>query len=318
VIHYRKFRNTDPPALVEIWNEVVAGRGGVKLLHSTPLESCVFSKPYFDPAGLLIAEDDGRAIGFAHAGFGSDARGTALNYKMGVVCMFAVRPASRRKGVGTRLLQECERYLQEKGARAVLAGAHPPLDPYYLGLYGGAGLPGILTYSTEAEPFLLKHRYQHNRSIAVMQRRLIEPFKMADPRYAAFLQQLESRVCVRRASGPWWREATLGALEPLEILLEDRGSRELLARALAWELEGFGDTCPSPAVAIMDIVVKESRRRQGLGKFFLSQFLRTLQEQYFETAQIQVEDDNAAGIAFCLALGFKKVCEGRVYKKSLA
>jgi len=70
VVRYRTFRNTDPPRLVEVWNETFTGRGAVRLASSTPLERFVFSKPLFDPAGLFIAEEDERCLGFAHAGFG--------------------------------------------------------------------------------------------------------------------------------------------------------------------------------------------------------------------------------------------------------
>ena len=58
MIHYRSFRNDDPPALVQIWNEAFTGRGAVKLAHSSPLEFHVFAKPYFDPEGLTVARAD--------------------------------------------------------------------------------------------------------------------------------------------------------------------------------------------------------------------------------------------------------------------
>src|SRR4051794_31423623 len=67
VVQYRTFRNSDPPRLVNVWNEAFPGRGAVRLASSTPLERYVFAKPSFAPAGLFLAEED-ECIGFAHAG----------------------------------------------------------------------------------------------------------------------------------------------------------------------------------------------------------------------------------------------------------
>ena len=58
MIYYRNCRNDDPPALVKIWNEAFTGRGAVILRTSSPLEHYVFSKPYFDPAGLFIEKGE--------------------------------------------------------------------------------------------------------------------------------------------------------------------------------------------------------------------------------------------------------------------
>src|SRR4051812_14861760 len=160
VIHYRSFRNDDPPALVQIWNEAFTGRGAVKLAHSSPLEFHVYAKPYFDPAGLILAVDEGVPVGFAHAGFGPTPTQSAVGTEAGVICAIAVRPSHRRRGIGTELLRRTEAYLQVRGARAMQAGQRWPLNPFYLGLYGGSDLPGFLASDTDAEPFLTRQGYR--------------------------------------------------------------------------------------------------------------------------------------------------------------
>src|SRR5262245_40819729 len=91
VIHYRRFRNTDPPGLMEVWNDAFTQRGAVRMQTSSPLERHAFAKLYFDPAGLIIAEESGVCVGFAHAGFGSDAKGEGLLPDAGVTCLLGVR-----------------------------------------------------------------------------------------------------------------------------------------------------------------------------------------------------------------------------------
>jgi hypothetical protein len=52
VIHYRGFRNPDPPLLAEVWNACLPGRRTVPLRpgNLTLLEFFTFAKLYFDPA----------------------------------------------------------------------------------------------------------------------------------------------------------------------------------------------------------------------------------------------------------------------------
>src|SRR5947209_785586 len=74
VIEYRTFHNDDPPGLIEIWNEALVGRGAAQLRNSTAFERHALAKPYFDPAGLIVAVDGNTRVGFAHAGFGPNQR----------------------------------------------------------------------------------------------------------------------------------------------------------------------------------------------------------------------------------------------------
>ncbi|MBX9585571.1 MAG: GNAT family N-acetyltransferase, partial [Gemmataceae bacterium] len=66
---FRRFRNTDPPALADVWNESHTARGAYPLRTPALLERWVFSKTYFDHDGLIVAEDGGRVVGYALAGF---------------------------------------------------------------------------------------------------------------------------------------------------------------------------------------------------------------------------------------------------------
>src|SRR5262249_57761740 len=120
---------TDPPGLVDVWNEAFTGRGAAQLRNASPLERHVFAKPYFDPEGLIVAVDDQVHVGFVHAGFGPNRNETSLNYTSGVICLLGVRPAYRDRGVGSELLDRGVAYLRAKGARTIFAGQLRPLTP---------------------------------------------------------------------------------------------------------------------------------------------------------------------------------------------
>src|SRR5436309_2328098 len=115
MLRLRRFRNDDPPKLAAIWNDAFTGRGTYPLRSLAPLERCVLSKPYFDPDGLIVAEDDGTPVGFVHAGFGANDQETACDRSRGVICAIAVRSTHRRRGIGSQLLRQAEEYLAARG-----------------------------------------------------------------------------------------------------------------------------------------------------------------------------------------------------------
>jgi len=185
VVHYRSFRNNDSPGLVAIWNEAFTARGAVRLRHSSPLENYVFGKPYFDPAGLILAVDNDVPVGFAHAGFGPNRQLAGLDQTTGLICLIGVRPSHRRQGIGRELLRRSEAYLRSRGGQALLAGPMAPYTPFYFGLYGGSDMPGFLASDLEAESFLQHHGYQVQQACLLFQRMLSQPVNVVDGRFPA-------------------------------------------------------------------------------------------------------------------------------------
>jgi ribosomal protein S18 acetylase RimI-like enzyme len=315
VVHYRTFRNTDPPGLVQVWNEAFTGRGAVRLHTATPLERFVFAKTYFDPAGLIVAEEEGRTVGFAHAGFGTCKDSATLVPGAGVTCAIGVLPALQRRGIGTELLRHCEAYLRGRGATELFAGPLRPLNPFYQGLYGGSQLAGFLESDRAAQPFLLRNGYQAQRSALVFQRGLTQPLKVVDVRFAPLRGRYDVRAGNCKRIGPWWQECVHGAAELIEFTLVEKPTGTEAARALVWEMEGFSWRWDATAAGIFDLEVQPDQRRHGLAKYLLFNILRYLQEQYFQLAEVQFIEPNEAGVKLCRGLGFEQVDRGHCYRR---
>jgi ribosomal protein S18 acetylase RimI-like enzyme len=315
VIDYRGFRNNDPPGLVEIWNEVFTGRGAVRLRHSSPLETHAFAKPYFDPAGLIVALEEGKRVGFAHAGFGPTGNLAALSRTAGVTCLIGVRPSHQRHGIGTELLHRCEAYLSSQGAQTLFAGPMRPMNPFYFGLYGGSDLPGLLTSDAVAEPFLLHRGYHIHETCLVYQRALQQALNIVDARFAALRRRFDVQVAARTGIQSWWQECVLGPIEMIDFFLQEKGTGQMVARAAIWEMEGFSWRWNQPAVGIADLEVRADLRRQGLAKFLLAQLLRYLQDQFFGVVEVQTMERNEAALKLYQGLGFEQVDTGRIYQK---
>jgi ribosomal protein S18 acetylase RimI-like enzyme len=317
VAQYRCFRNTDPPKLVEVWNESLTGRGSIRLRHSTPLEHYVFAKPYFDPAGLILAEEDGTCLGFVHAGFGANETESAPAPVTGVTCLLGVRPSHRNRGIGSELLNRSEAYLRGRGARALFAGPTRPCNPFYLGLYGGSDQPGFLLSDSAAEPFFTHRGYGPHQTTLVFQRRLDRPVNVVDGRFHGLRTRYDLRFGPRKDVGSWWQEASLGLIEPFDFVLVDRLTDRVSARASVWEMEGFSWRWNQPSCGITEVLIPPELRRHGLAKFLVTNVLRYLQEQFFSTVEVQARTENEAAIKLFQGLGFEQVDTGRSYRRAV-
>ena len=109
------------------------------------LEQFVFSKPYFDPDGLIVALDD-QTAGRLRPRLVRTERGANRPWirQLGTTQLLMLRPEHRDAGLADELLARSEGYLRDRGAKVLYGGGIKPLDGFYLGLYGGSELPGVL------------------------------------------------------------------------------------------------------------------------------------------------------------------------------
>ena len=314
MIHYRTFRNGDPPGLAKVWNQSFLGRGAVRLQGPAWMEYFLFSKPYFDPEGLIIATSEDQIVGFVWPGFGPNDTESALDPRTGIVCLLGVAPAHRGQGIGSELLRRAEAYLREHGSEELFAGPMYPLNPYSFGLYGGSYSPGFLDSDPQARSFFEHKGYAVESTCLVFQRSLRQALNITDGRFAA--HRLRYEIHANPFQGTtWWQECILGPIELHEYRLQDKLTGRTAARALMWEMETYAARWNEHAIGISDIVVPAELRRLGLAKFLLAQVLRYLQDQFFTAVEIQTRADNDPAINLLAGLGFEQVDTGHIYRK---
>jgi ribosomal protein S18 acetylase RimI-like enzyme len=313
VVEYRTFRNTDTPHLVAVWNETFVNRGAPQLVSNNLLERYVLAKPIFDPAGILIAEVNGECVGWAHAALSLHPFNPQ---PVGVVCLLGVRPAHRKQGIGSELLQRSEQHLRERGAMVLQAGGHWPNNPYYMGLYGGSESPGFLCSDTLAEPFFVKKGYRIEQRIRVLQRVLDLPMKTFDPRFLPLRHRYELQFSPPRRLASQWQETVFGYVDPLRFVLLDRQTGAEVARTLVWEMETFSTHWQRPSIGIFDFGVNEEYRGKSVGRYFLALIMKYIQDQFFTLVEIQLDETNAFGLSFLDSLEFEHVDTGQVYLRN--
>jgi GNAT superfamily N-acetyltransferase len=315
VYEFRTFRNNDPPRLAEIWRDQPPQRGRAQPMTAGVFDQFVLSKPYFDPAGLIVALSDNIPIGFSHAGFGPNEEQNGISTETGTTYQLLLRSERRNIGLARELLARSEDYLRQRGAKVIYAGGIRPLNAFYLGLYGGSELPGILAGDPIFHDACRENGYREIDRVVVLQLDLA----MFRAPIARNLRQLRREMSCHEVQAPpvrnWWEACTTGAFERVCFSLMRPGSKETLADVWFWDVEPLSTSWGAHAVGMFDLEVHSQQRRKGLATFLLGEAFERLRTRGILLVEAQTMQHNEPAIKLYNKLGFKQVDEGIVYRK---
>lgn len=279
------------------------------------LELCVFSKLYFDREGLIIATKDEVPIGFAHGGFGPDEAGTGFDTELGVTQMVMLHGSADYPRLADELLRVSEDHLRSRGAKVLYGGGINPLDPFYLGLYGGSELPGVLDSDVRQKELFARNSYEESSRILVMQRDLVR-FRAPITRAQ---RQLKKEMLVEYDPSPtaadWYTAVQTSGSDELDFNLVRRRDDTVLACASFWDLEPLSTSWGIRTVGLRNISVEKAYRRSGLASYLLAEAFKDLQKRGISMVEAHTMQDNEAAIALYKSLGFTQVDAGSVMRR---
>jgi ribosomal protein S18 acetylase RimI-like enzyme len=317
VITYRHFRNGDPPQLLSLWHSCGLGRGAAFGITCDALDLLVYSVQYFDPRGLFVALDGNRAVGFVHAGFGSNDSGSGISPQSGVICVIMVHPDYRRQGIGRRLVELAEDYLRAAGTVQAQAGSISPRDPFYQLLYGGVEASGFLESDPLADPFFKALGYEPRERRFVYHRDLKSTSDPVDFRVIGNRRALQLQITDQaRTLAPWW-VTRLGQLETIRFQETPRRTGPVVAELTCVGLETYTHTWKVRAAGLFDLFVPSELRRKGYAKTLLLDVCKRLRDEQVDLVEMQVSETNPAGMGLLKSAGFKLVDTGVAYGKTL-
>ena len=314
MIVYRAYRNGDPPALWRLWQE--QPRRGTYRPITTPFwfDHCVLSKSYFDHAGLIVALDGDTPIGFAHAGFGPNTDGSALDPRVGTTSVVCVAPHPRKAEISRQLLTMTEAYLRVRGARQLGFGPLRPVDPFYLGLLDVSCSPGVLASDGETLARLAECGYREIDRHLIL-RRTLHDFRAPMDRQQA---QLKRNYNVEFTQDPpaenWWEACTLGQLERTLFTVHKRGGAATIASASFWDAPDFGPPTLQPT-GLLNITLTDDAAREGLGVLLLGEALKTFHTQGSTVVETQISRQDSRSAELLLRLGFQEIDQAVVLAK---
>lgn len=316
MIQLRPFRNTDPPHLAEVWRSQPPERGRMHPVSTAMLEMSVFSKPYFDRNGLVVALQDGRPIGFAHAGFGPSAGGAQLDTTLGITHLVMTHAGIADARLEDDLLRASEGYLRSHGAASFLGGGAGALSGFYLGLIGGSQAPGVLDSDHRQADLYIRNGYQPHRRLVVLQRDLAR-FR---PPVTRTQRQLRRELTFETIDAPkscsWWEACVMAGLDRTRFTLSERRGGAIQASVSIWDVEPLASSWGLRTAGVFDLWVAPNMHRQGLATYLLSETYALLRKRGYALVEAQIEDGNAAAIGLSKFLGMSVVDHGTVFRKN--
>ena len=316
MIEYRSFRNSDPPEIADIWRSQPPLHGLMQPVTSSILEQFVFSKPYFDRHGFIVAVDGQQPIGFVHAAFGPAGGGQTLGFQNGVTCMLMVKSVTDQSDVARQLLARSEQYLVEHGARILHGGGVAGLNPFYLGLYGGAELPGILQQDHQLQRLYEAAGYQTTARRLIYRRKLSGFRPLVDHRQIQIRRVHQIEAFFDPPATTWWEACTMGQTERTRFGLHSRDGGPPVGTATFWPIEPLAGRWGVHAVGLLQLEIQPTYRQQGLATYLLGEALRQLRQQGVALAEAHLDHTNLPATALLQKLGFAQQAQGIVMQKT--
>jgi ribosomal protein S18 acetylase RimI-like enzyme len=268
------------------------------------LERHVFSKPYFDRHGLVLAVDGDEVLGFAHAGFGPNSAFSGLSTDMGAICLVLVQNHADEHEIRRQVFLRAEEYLVARGAKELRAGGFDGKPPFYLGLYGGSALTGILKSDVHNIEIFRELGYVDREETRLL-RIAIDDFHQVTDRDLIQNRrkfQVESDFEVR--SKNWWEACQYAQIDRFRFRLRARADEPVTGEVTFWDMGPINPRAGMSAMGLTDLIIKESSRTKGLGRFLVSEAMRQVQATEIGVVLVQVPRSNVPANRLFEHLGF--------------
>jgi ribosomal protein S18 acetylase RimI-like enzyme len=318
VTRFRSFRNSDPPFLAELWNQAVPSSGCVRPVRVHELDSHALGTVLFDADGLIVAETDGRIVGFVHAGFGPELPVESTQpfdvcHEIGTISMLCVEASLDDPGLLAGLIDAAERYLRSRGAKVLYAGGLFPLNPFYWGIYGGSEGAGVLAGHDAFHRVLRASGYEPVSTTVLLEADLAVP-EPRDPRVPLIRRQTHIEVFDDALPNHWWQNLALGDFElmTVRLLMKDDGTP--VAGAQAWDMGWFGREDERTRIGLINLEVPPQYRRKGYGRFLVSEIFRRARENMVAAVAVATSSSNQPALALYASLGFYPIDESTLYR----
>jgi GNAT superfamily N-acetyltransferase len=320
VTHFRPFRNFDPPDLTRLWNLAAPRIATAQPLRVHELDTLAWNKVTFEADGLIVAERDGRVVGFVHAGFGPDlpvsqARPFQLSCEIGTTAMLIVEPGLGDEDVAVGLLAAAEEFLRARGARVLYAGGLFPLNPFYWGVYGGSEGSGILSNHRLFHRAAIARGYEPAGTTVLLEADLGQP-DPRDPRTPLIRRQTQVEFVEDALPPQWWQNLAIGDFPLSDALLLAKSDGRVLARASTWDMRWFGREENRSRAGLLDVHVPAEHRRKGYARFLVGEILRRARANLVHCFEVQTFAENHPALALYASLGFVPFEQSTLYRRN--
>jgi hypothetical protein len=313
MIHYRSFRNSDPPAVAAIWRAQRPSNALMQPMTAGLLDELVFSKPYFCREGLILAIDNGTPVGFVHAGFGPNEDRSGLEPHSGATSLLLVSSHEQHDAIARELLARSEQFLCDRGARMLYGGGTETLAPFYLGFYGGSRLPGVLASDSATADLFRTSGYTETNFGRIFRRDLAGFRPPVDRHLIQVRRKHQFAQTADSLPQDWWEASLFSQIDRLRFELSPPLGGKPVAWACFWDIEPLASSWGVHAMGLLDLEMP--RDAPDVATFFVGEMLRQLQSYGTTLVEIQAGVEEQAVADVCRRLGFDETDQGLLFRK---
>jgi ribosomal protein S18 acetylase RimI-like enzyme len=232
--------------------------------------------------------------------------------------MLMVQGAEQNAALADELLAASEAYMRGRGAQVLYAGGINPLNSFYLGLYGGSEIPGVLRTDAVLQGAAQRANYRELDRVRIMQCDLarVRPPVSRELRLIKRTTQLIEKIDPPPKS--WWEACVWGSLQRDVFSLYDKSQNRVVASASFWDMQPLSTGWGMCAAGLFDLYVEPQLRRRGYASYLLGEAIRILRRRGVGTIEAQTMGANEAARDFYLKFGFAEIDYGIVYRKDAA
>jgi GNAT superfamily N-acetyltransferase len=234
---------------------------------------------------------------------------------MGTTVLLLVVSHPEEQAIAAELLTRSEAYLRCRGAKVLYGGGIRPLNPFYVGLYGGSELPGILDSEPQTQALFREHGYREIDRTIVLHRELMGFRPPVDRQQMQIRRNTDVEVLDDPRPRTWWEACIMSPFDRTVFQLRPRGGAAAVASATFWIMEPFAAARGVRTSGLIDVQVEPAERKKGLATYLVAESLRQLSEQGFAQAEVQTMQANTAALRMYRKLGFQQVDSGAVFRK---
>ena len=279
------------------------------------LEELVFARPYFDREGLILAIDGDQPVGFVHAGFGGSDDLAKLDKSLGTTCQLLVGPHEGRAKIQDELLRASEEYLRSRGVRQLFGGCAFPVNSFYLGLYGGSRLPGVLASDVDQSGVYQRAGYRERERRILLNRSLASFRSPIDRRLMQLRRRCEVIAVNDVTPDNWWESCVWMHANWTRYELRFKDSQDALISATFWDIAPLSKSWGVQASGMVRLEDTPEARTEGMTTFLLAEALLDLQRHGAAVIETQVFARDTSLLAIFKELGIVPYDEGVLFAK---
>jgi hypothetical protein len=320
----RPFRNTDLPAICEIWNRHHRSAGRQESVTPERMELFVPSKLFFDRDLFLIAWSEERPMGFIHLSPLPDDQLDDFRPDHVAIAAICVAPDALEDQIAEKLFAATEAHCSQNRWNRCTFRPALPLCSFYIGMGPADSLAGTLSSEEKVCRWLSAAGYKPAVPTTLWELDLMN-FRVPADR----IQMLVRRRSVvdrqiQEPALPWWQSCVLGHAETMAFHLTDRIERKTLQEVIMWSLSQSltGDARrvvwlwpPNMDYSPEDAPVEIAPTDRLL--FLLAESLRELQAEQVDALRAVTHSEANQMHQVLHRLGFKAIESGMVFEKAV-